>query len=140
LIGKIENGSGFIMTKRLYKDFVLELEFKPDSTINSWVFIRCSNVDIDPLSCYELNIWDLHPNQNYRTGAIVTRSVPLIKVKTIDKWNRYKIKNENDHILVWINGILTADIRDKSLIKGYIGLQAAGFGKISFRNVIIKKL
>src|SRR5210317_1037137 len=48
LIGKIKNGAGFIMSQQKYKDFILELEFKPDSTINSGIFIRCKNNDIDP--------------------------------------------------------------------------------------------
>jgi hypothetical protein len=140
LIGKIKNGAGFIMSQQKYKDFILELEFKPDSTINSGIFIRCKNNDINPTDCYEVNIWDLHPNQDYRTGAIVMKSIPLTMVQTIDKWNTYKIKNEKDHILVWVNGILTADIRDKVLTEGYIGLQASGTGEIRFRNVKIKTL
>ena len=41
---------------------------------------------------------------------------------------------------VWVNGILTADIRDEVLIEGYIGLQAMGTGEIRFRNVKIKTL
>ena len=140
LIGKIKNGAGFIMTQQTYKDFILELEFKPDSTINSGIFIRCKNSNINPTDCYEVNIWDLHPNQDYRTGAIVMKSIPLALVQTIDTWNTYKIKNETDHIQVWVNGILTADIRDTVLTEGYIGLQATGTGKIRFRNVKIKTL
>lgn len=140
LIGKIKNGAGFIMTQQTYKDFILELEFKPDSTINSGIFIRCKNNNINPTDCYEVNIWDLHPNQEYRTGAIVMKSIPLAMVQTIDKWNTYKIKNETDHIQVWVNGILTADIRDTVLTEGYIGLQATGTGEIRFRNVKIKTL
>ena len=140
LIGKIKNGAGFIMTQQTYKDFILELEFKPDSTINSGIFIRCKNSNINPTDCYEVNIWDLHPNQDYRTGAIVMKSIPLAMVQTIDTWNTYKIKNETDHIQVWVNGILTADIRDTVLTEGYIGLQATGTGEIRFRNVKIKTL
>lgn len=140
LIGKIKNGAGFIMTQQTYKDFILELEFKPDSTINSGIFIRCKNNNINPTDCYEVNIWDLHPNQEYRTGAIVMKSIPLAMVQTIDKWNTYKIKNETDHIQVWVNGILTANIRDTVLTEGYIGLQATGTGEIRFRNVKIKTL
>lgn len=140
LIGKIKNGAGFMMTQQKYKDFILELEFKPDSTINSGIFIRCKNSNINPTDCYEVNIWDLHPNQDYRTGAIVMKSIPLAMVQTIDKWNTYKIKNETDHIQVWVNGILTADMRDTVLTEGYIGLQATGTGEIRFRNVKIKTL
>jgi len=138
LIGKITAGAGFVITKQAYQDFILELEFNPDSTINSGVFIRCKKEDINPTDCYELNIWDLHPNQDNRTGAIVTKTKPLAYVKTINKWNTYKIKVVKNHIQVWINGTLTADTKDKGLSNGYIGLQAKGTGEIKFRNIIIK--
>ncbi len=140
LIGKLDSGSGFIMTRQVYKNFVLELEFNPDSTINSGVFIRCKNIDINAVDCYEINIWDLHPNQDYRTGAIVTKSNPLARVETINKWNTYKIKIENHHLVVWVNNVLTGDIKDETLSKGFIGLQGKGKGEIKFRNVKISRL
>lgn len=140
LVGNINDGAGFVMTRQPYKDFVLEMEFKPDSTINSGVFIRCKNFNISATDCYEVNIWDLHPNQDYRTGAIVTKSLPLAKVETNGKWNTYKIKAKNDHIQVWINGILTAKLKDNVLPEGYVGLQAMGTGEIRFRNIQIKPL
>ncbi len=139
-VGSIKSGAGFLMTKKSYKDFILELEFKPDSTINSGVFIRCTKDEIDPASCFELNIWDLHPNQKYRTGAVVTKSIPLNKMETINKWNKYKIKIENNHLKAWINGVLMADIRDRSLTEGFVALQAAGTGEIRFRNIKLKEL
>lgn len=140
LIGLVEDGAGFVMTKSVYKDFVLEMEFKPDSTINSGIYIRCKEYAINIEDCYEINIWDLHPNQDFRTGSIVKKAIPLVKVETIDKWNTYKIKNKKDHIQVWVNGILTADIKDKALTEGHIGLQAMGTGEIRFRNVQVKSL
>jgi len=138
LIGKITDGAGFVMTMQTYQDFTLELECKPDSTINSSVFIRCKNKDISAIDCYELNIWDLHPDQDNRTGAIVTKTKPLAFVETINKWNTYKIKVEKNHIQVWINNTSTADTKDKGLSNGYIGLQAKGTGVIKFRNIKIK--
>ena len=138
LIGEVSEGAGFVLTNQSYKNFILELEFKPDSTINSGVFIRCKNEDINPTDCFELNIWDLHPDQKNRTGAIVTRAVPLAIVETINRWNTYKIKAENNRIQVWINKQLTADYSDGSLPEGFIGLQAKGTGKISFRNLKVE--
>ena len=140
LIGSIESGSGFVMTQQRFKDFELTLEFNPDSTINSGVFIRCKDYAISPVDCYEMNIWDLHPKQEYRTGAIVMKSTPLAKVETIGQWNTYEIKNKNNRMQVKINGILMADLHDEALPEGYIGLQAAGAGVIRFRNVKIKAL
>lgn len=141
LFGTVKNDEvGFVMTKESYNNFVLELEFKPDSIINSGVFIRCKNYELSFEDCFEVNIWDLHPNQEFRTGAIVTKLKPLAFVETIDKWNTYKIKMQNDHLEVWINGVLTADLIDDSLIEGFIGLQASGSGEIGFRNVRITSL
>jgi hypothetical protein len=140
LIGKITNGDGFVLTQQRYNDFVLEVEFNPDSTINSGVFIRCSQEEINPVDCYELNIWDLHPDQMNRTGAIVTMAPPLAFVETINKWNTYKIKAEKNHLQVWVNGILTVDTVDDKLSGGYIGLQAKGTGEVRFRNIKIQSL
>ncbi len=140
LVGTIQSGSGMVMTKRKYTDFVLNLEFKPDSTINSGIFIHCANKELSATDCYEINIWDLHPNQENRTGAIVGRLRPLAHVVTLNKWNSYEIKIQKDHIQVWINGVLTADLYDQNLKDGYIALQAAGSGEIRFRNVGIRNL
>ncbi len=136
----IDEGTGFVMTNKPFKDFVLKLEFYPDSTINSGVFLRCKAYNIDATDCHEINIWDLHPNQDFRTGAIVTKSIPITKVNTLNKWNTYKIKNQNNRIEVWVNDTLTADIQDNSLEEGFIGLQAAGTGKIKFRNTTLEQL
>lgn len=140
LIGSLESGAGFVMTKKSYTDFMLELEFKPDSTINSGVFIRCKNQELSFEDCYEINIWDLHPKQENRTGAVVSRTSPLAKVETLNHWNSYKIKNEKEHLEVWINDVLVVDLKDKSRTEGPLALQAAESGQISFRNVKITTL
>lgn len=140
LVGSLDSGSSFVMTKKSYSNFVLELEFKPDSAINSGIFIRCKENTISNVDCYEINIWDLHPNQDNRTGAVVNRMKPLEKLETLDKWNTYKIKNDKDHLQVWINDVKTIDIKDQDLADGPIALQAAESGKISFRNIRVTTL
>lgn len=140
LQGEVIDRAGFVMTEQSYKDFELQLEFKPDSTINSGVFIRCTKKEINPVDCHELNIWDLHPNQDYRTGAIVTKAVPKVSVETIGQWNSYRILADKNQIKVWVNEIKTADSGFKYPLDGYIALQAMGTGKIEFRNIRIKTL
>ncbi len=140
LIGTVKDSVGFVMTEDRYSDFILELEFKPDSSINSGIFIRCQNKEISFTDCYEINIWDLHTNQDFRTGAIVNRAIPLNYVETIGEWNTYKIQVQGDHLQAWINDVLTADLKDSSLAEGYIALQAMGTGEVRFRNVKIKEL
>ncbi|MDA0193996.1 MAG: DUF1080 domain-containing protein [Bacteroidetes bacterium] len=140
LIGRLDSGQGFVVTKKAYKDFALTVEFYPDDTINSGVFLRCKNAGLSGEDCYELNIWDDNPNQEYRTGAIFLRSNPLAQVETINQWNTYELRCEGDRIQASINGVVTADLRDQSRAEGFIALQARGIGEIRFRNVKVRPL
>ncbi|MEM7381640.1 MAG: DUF1080 domain-containing protein [Bacteroidota bacterium] len=138
LVGKSEGGNGFVMSKESYKDFVLELEFNPDNTVNSGVFVRCKDQEISNTDCYEMNIWDEHPDQDSRTGSVVTRMKPMAHVNTLNKWNTYKVECSGNRQKVWVNGELTAEMENNDLIDGYIALQAAESGSIRFRNVSLK--
>ena len=140
LIGFASDNGGFVMTEDKFSDFVLTLEFYPDETVNSGVFIRCAEIALSADDCYEFNIWDRHPNQDSRTGSIVGRTTALSKVHTIDEWNTYKIRCQGDEIQAWINNVKVADLKNTDLASGYIGLQAAGKGTIRFRNVRIMEL
>ena len=142
IIGKSESSKDMwlLMTKKKYDDFRLTLEFLPDSTVNSGIFVRCQEVVLSAEKCYEINIWDLHPNQDFRTGSIVTKMKPKVKVETLNKWNTYTIECVQDRVRAWINGELTADYKGQELSEGFIGLQAAGIGVIRFRNVQIVSL
>jgi len=135
LVGTASGGPGFVMTQESYSDFELTLEFNPDSTVNSGIFVRCNQKELSNIDCYEMNIWDLHPDQKSRTGSIVTRAVPKAHVETLDKWNTYKIRCEGSRIQTWVNNELTVDINNQDLIQGYIALQAAETGIVKFRNV-----
>lgn len=140
LVGTAKDEGGFVMTKKSYSDFVLELEFYPDSTVNSGIFIRCKGKELSHNDCYEINIWDLHPSQENRTGAVVSRASPIEKIETLNKWSTYRIKNEGDHLQVWINDIMMVDIKDHDLKEGPIALQAYEEGVVKFRNIRILTL
>ena len=140
IIGSLDSGSGFVISEQVHGNFLLDLEFKPDSTINSGVFIHCTGKDIGAETCFEFNIWDYHPNQDFRTGAVVMRAKPMAFVETVGKWNTYKIRCEGQHLQAWVNSELTADLKSENNVEGYIALQAAGSGTISFRNVNLSYL
>lgn len=137
LTGTVTDSVGFVMSDAAYTDFKLSLEFKPDSSINSGIYLRCQNREISFTTCYEFNIWDLHPNQDFRTGALVNMAAPLAHVETINQWNTYEIELKDNELKAWVNGIQTVDLMDTGLHSGYIALQAMGTGKVSFRNIII---
>ena len=137
IYGSNLKGTGFLITKDSYGNFELTLEFYPDETINSGVFVRCKNYALSYTDCYEINIWDFHPEPLDRTGAIVSRSNPLTHVVTVNKWNTYKIRCNKSRIQAWINGELVADLENEDLKEGYIALQADQIGSIKFRNITL---
>ena len=136
-----QSGTGFLVSPRLYDDFELKVEFKPDASVNAGVLIRCQKPDDIALSnCYEINIWDLHPNQDYRTGAIVIHSVPpFVHLNSVEKWNQYRIVAMGNKLSVWLNEELTAKMTTAEISSGHIALQSVG-GKVQFRNISIKTL
>ena len=140
IVAKIDSGMSGFMTKAIYSDFELMVDFYPDSTINSGIFTRCQERVLSATDCYEFNIWDNHPNQSYRTGALVTHGPPLAHVNCIDQWNTYKIRCEGSQLKAWINNQLVVDQSDDQLEQGFLSLQAAGQGKIRFRNLRFKAL
>ena len=141
VVGRAVDGqAGALMTTRPHGDFEFRVDFHPDSTVNSGVFVRCADRTVDPNTCYEFNVWDNNPNQTYRTGGVVLRAEPRARVETVDQWNTYRIEARGGRVRAWINDTLVADLEDESLPSGYIGLQAAGEGEIRFRNARVREL
>lgn len=139
LIGVADSTAGYVITNDRYRNFELSLEFKPDSIINSGVFVQCAIPEMSATGCHELNIWDLHPNQNFRTGSITTKVKPYEIVETLNVWNTYKAVTQEGSIKVFVNDILTSSMEKDTLVEGHIGLQAMGNGTIKFRNIKLKE-
>ena len=135
----LKSGNGYLITNQKYRSFQLEFEFNPDATVNSGVFIRCKDAQMSHVSCYELNIWDKHPNQSNRTGSIVNIATPSSKVNTNGKWNTMKVIAQNNRIQIWINDILAMNYTEAESRSGVIGFQAFEEGKICFRNIRIRE-
>ena len=131
-------GTGFLLTNGVYDDFDLELEFWDTPDTNSGVFIRCANPgQIGAATCYEVNIFDHRTDPTYRTGAIVGVAKPLVMLDTANRWNTYQIAAQGKHMLVKLNGQVTADTEDDRFAAGPIALQYAA-GRVMFRNVRIR--
>ena len=130
-------GDGYLASDGVYGDFHLTLEFWVDATTNSGVFIRCqerSNIHTD--TCYELNIWDDHPRQEARTGAIVFKAMPpLAQVQTVGKWNTLEVLARGESLRVTMNGVVTATLDDALPAPGFIALQHFAEGNVRFRHI-----
>ena len=132
----------YIVTNARYSNVEITLEFNPDAGTNSGVFARCQNPDvITPDDCYEFNIWDAHPNQEWRTGSVVTHSSPTATVHTEDKWNAMRIRLDGARLQVWVNGTMTNDMENGKLAEGHIAFQYGGENAmVLFRNIRIHEL
>ena len=128
--------NGYLATEAVYDNYRLKLEFSVDAATNSGVFVQCQDrEDISPLTCYEINIWDEHPRQEYRTGAIVTLESPLAKIDTLGRWNHYDIVVSDLKINVMLNGVLVSQLESPDKSSGFIALQRNTRGQARFRHL-----
>ena len=133
--------SGFLVSSKSYRNFIIRAEFWAETDTNSGIFIRCQDPkQVSAGNAYEVNIWDTRPGQEYSTGAIVD----VAKVNPIHKaggrWNTMEITANGSQLIVTMNGAITvADARDSKFSEGLIALQSAG-GTVKFRKLQIKPI
>jgi hypothetical protein len=141
---------GYLNTNSLYKDFVLDLDFKQESNGNSGVFIRSTIKGVD------INGWQVEVAPlNLHTGGIY-ESMPggrqwLIQPKPEDeavlkpeKWNHLRIQAIGDKVTSWLNGKQMVYLQDEKIgsRNGFIALQIHSGGgiKVRWKNIRIKEL
>jgi len=136
------SGKGFLSSDDEYGDFYLSVEFWVDATTNSGVFIRCKDrARIYPDTCYELNIYDQHPKQEARTGAIVVEFMPaLAQLETVLRGNTYEVTAKGRSIEVKVNGVITARLDNADPNPGFIALQHWEQGTVKFRKLELSVL
>jgi hypothetical protein len=129
---------GFLVSKESYGDFELRADIWVTPDANSGIFIRCEDPkQITAMNAYEVNVYDMRPDQAYRTGGIVDVAKPTSIVNTGNKWNTLEITAKGSRLTVRVNGMPTVDVMDTKHARGPIALQA-GIGTVKFRNVQIR--
>lgn len=140
--GAVENnmGNGFLVSPNSYGDFQLKAEVWIDPDANSGVFIRCADPQkIGADTCYEVNVYDRRPGQEYRTGAIVDLARIMQKVDAGGKWNTLEITAQGPKMTVSVNGIKTSEGESSARLRGPFALQF-GAGMVKFRKVEIRAM
>jgi hypothetical protein len=135
-------GGGFLVSKESYGDFQIRAQIWVDTPANSGIFIRCDNPNmVGAQTCYEVNVFDTRPEQDYGTGAIVnTAKVSPPFPKAGNQWNYLEIEAKGDQLTITLNGRRTVDrVRDAKHARGVFGLQYGG-GTVKFRNVQIRPI
>jgi len=155
-----------LATEKEYGDFILELEFKVDPTLNSGIQIRC----------HKFNEGDKKPEKGKgaRPGHVYGYSVEIDASDRAwsggfyegghrgwindltdnpaaryafkqNQWNHFRIEAIGDHFRTWINGVLAVDLKDNVTASGFIGIQVHGLGnspekkKVRVRNIRIQE-
>jgi hypothetical protein len=127
--------NSFLTSDKMYGDFILELEYKVDSSMNSGIQIRSNSyphyrsgrvhgyqIEIDPSDrAWSAGIYDesrrgwLHPLSDENTAAK--------QAFKQNNWNHYRIEALGDTLKTWINGVPASYLVDDQTASGFIGLQ-----------------
>ncbi|MBN2327408.1 MAG: DUF1080 domain-containing protein [Candidatus Omnitrophica bacterium] len=151
--------NSFLCTKKHYSDFILELEFKVDPSLNSGIQIRSHvydqptvvkakkedgsereikipagrvhgyQVEIDPSD----RAWSAGIYDEGRRGWLNNlegdKNQKAREAFKQGEWNHVRIQAVGDSIKTWINGVPAADLIDDMTPSGFIALQVHGVGK-----------
>ena len=135
-----DKGNGHLVSKNSYADFQIRVEFWVDADANSGIHIRCADAQKPgSATCYEVNIYDKRPEPDYGTGAIVNYAKVSPMPKAGGRWNTMEITANGPQLIVTLNGVRTAEVRDSKYARGPITLQYSA-GIVKFRKVEIKPL
>ncbi|MGB5818728.1 MAG: DUF1080 domain-containing protein [Saonia sp.] len=126
--------NSFLTTKKVYDDFILELDFKVDTSMNSGIQIRSNSlpyyrdgsvhgyqVEIDPSD----RAWSGGIYDESRRGWLnpMTDNAEAQRAFKRDDWNHYRIEAIGDTIKTWVNGVPAAHLVDEMTNSGFIALQ-----------------
>ncbi|CAN5916086.1 hypothetical protein BH11VER1_BH11VER1_28580 [soil metagenome] len=132
--------NSFLCTDKDYADFILELEFKVDSRMNSGIQFRSESKpeykngvvhgyqsEIDPSK----RAWTAGIYEESRRGwlANLEKNDAARAAFKQDEWNKVRIEAVGNHLRTFLNDIPAADLIDNMTAKGFIALQVHGIGK-----------
>ena len=137
---KLNTPNTFLCTEKVYGDFILELEFKVDSRLNSGIQFRSNSLkeynngrvhgyqsEIDPAP----RAWSAGIYDEGRRGWLYPLDLnpPAKKAFKADDWNKVRIEAIGNDIRTWLNGIACANLLDNTTATGFIALQVHQIGK-----------
>ena len=132
--------NSFMATNKMYDDFILELDYLVDSTMNSGIQIRSNSyphymdgrvhgyqIEIDPSE----RAWSAGIYDEARRGWLynLEGNPEAQKAFKQNEWNHYRIEAIGDTLKTWINGIPAAHLIDDKTGSGFIALQVHSIGK-----------
>lgn len=148
--------NSFLTTEKQYGDFILEFDFKVDSTMNSGVQFRSeSNAGYQAGRVHGYQ-FEIDPSPRAWTGGIYDEArrdwlypldynAPAKKAFKQNQWNTCRIECMGARIRTFVNGVAAAYLIDDMTLSGFIALQVHAIGKsdkegrqIRWRNIRIQ--
>lgn len=161
--------NSFLCTENSYTNFVLQLEFKVDTGLNSGVQIRSQSleaphsfewkgrqikvparrvhglqVEIDPSA----RAWSAGIHEEGARGWLndLKNNQPAREAFRPEAWNKLRIECRGEKVRTWLNEVPAADLSDGRILSGFIALQVHGVGKnatprhVRFRQIRLMPL
>ena len=145
---KSEKRHGMLLSDKQYSNFEVKLEYKALSG-NSGFYFRTKRVKRHTVSVAgfqaEIDASGSNAGGLYETlgRKWVVKPPAATKAFKPGEWNTMTVRAVGSHIVVHLNGIKTAELKDDpGRLNGYFGLQLHGGQKmdVAFRNIQIKEL
>jgi len=130
----------FLCTNEMYSNFILEIDFKVDSTMNSGIQIRSNSIPYYRDGMVHGYQVEIDPSKRAWSGGIYDEkrrlwlnplkdNVAAQKAFKQNEWNHYRIEAIADTIKTWVNGVAASHLIDDKNAAGFIGLQVHSIGK-----------
>ncbi len=148
--------NSFLATDREYGDFILEVEFKVDSPMNSGIQFRSESTPDYMNGRVHGYQFEIDPSPRRWSGGIYDEARRLwlypLEYNPAAKpafknhaWNKYRLECIGNSMRTWVNGVPCANLVDDMTPKGFIALQVHAVTKpadvglqIRWRNIRIQ--
>lgn len=136
---KVNTPNTFLVTKKNYGDFILELEFKVDDTMNSGIQFRSESKKDYQKGRVHGYQYEIDPSKRAWSGGVYDEArrnwiYPLTKNPKAQiafksgAWNKVRIECLGNSIRTWLNGVACANLWDDATPSGFIALQVHTIG------------
>jgi hypothetical protein len=139
-ISKMNTPNSFMATKKMYSDFILELEYKLDDGLNSGVQFRSNSLkeymdgrvhgyqfEFDPSA----RAWSGGIYDEARRGWLyaLDKNPAAKNAYKPGEWNKIRIEAIGTSIRTWLNDVACANVLDDMTSSGFIALQVHAINK-----------
>ena len=137
---KVSKVNTFLVTTKMYGDFILEFDFKVEDGLNSGVQFRSHSLKEYNNGRVHGYQFEIDPSERAYTGGIydearrgwlypLTNNIPGQNAFKNGEWNSARIECIGSSIRTWVNGVPCADLIDDMTLSGFIALQVHAVGE-----------